>query len=131
MRFGTLVTASVFGALLTVGYSAPVLAAGDAAEGQKVYRKCQACHVVDKEQNRVGPHLVGIFGREAGAVEGFRYSKAMSESGIVWDEETIAAYLRDPRGYIKGNRMAFAGLKKDEDVANIIAYLKEATAQTQ
>ena len=131
MRFGTLVTASVFGALLTVGYSAPVLAAGDAAEGQKVYRKCQACHVVDKEQNRVGPHLVGIFGREAGAVEGFRYSKAMSESGIVWSEETIAAYLRDPRGYIKGNRMAFAGLKKDEDVANVIAYLKEATAQTQ
>lgn len=131
MRFGTLVTASVFGALLTVGYAAPVLAAGDAAEGKKVYRKCQACHVVDKEQNRVGPHLVGIFGREAGAVEGFRYSKAMSESGIVWSEETIAAYLRDPRGYIKGNRMAFAGLKKDEDVANVIAYLKEATAQTQ
>lgn len=129
MRFGTLVTASVFGALLTVGYSAPVLAAGDAAAGKKVYRKCQACHVVDKEQNRVGPHLVGIFGRTAGAVEGFRYSKAMSESGIVWNEETIAAYLRDPKGYIKGNRMAFAGLKKDEDVANVIAFMKEATAQ--
>ncbi len=128
MRFGTLVTASVFGTLLTVGYSAPVLAAGDAAAGEKVYRKCRACHVVDKEQNRVGPHLVGIFGRTAGAVEGFRYSKAMTESGIVWTEETIALYLQDPKGYIKGNRMAFPGLKKEEDVANVIAYMKEATA---
>ena len=129
MRFGTLVTASVFGALLAVGYSAPVLAAGDAAEGKKVYRKCQACHVVDKEQNRVGPHLVGIFGRTAGTVEGFRYSKAMVESGIVWSEETIALYLQDPKGYIKGNRMAFPGLKKEADVVNVIAYIKEATAQ--
>lgn len=129
MRFGSLVTASVLGALLTVGYSAPVLAAGDAAAGEKVYRKCRACHVVDKEQNRVGPHLVGIFGRTAGTVEGFRYSKAMVESGIVWDEVTIAAYLQDPKGYIKGNRMAFAGLRKEVDVVNIIAYMKEATAQ--
>ena len=129
MRFGTLVTASVFGALLSVGFAAPSLAAGDAAAGEKVFRKCKACHVVNKEQNRVGPHLVGIFGREAGAVDGFRYSKAMAESGIVWDEETIGAYLQDPKGYIKGNRMAFAGLKKEEDVVNVIAYLKEATAQ--
>ncbi len=129
MRFGTLVTASVFGALLSVGFAAPSLAAGDVAAGEKVFRKCKACHVVNKEQNRVGPHLVGIFGREAGAVDGFRYSKAMAASGIVWDEETIGAYLQDPKGYIKGNRMAFAGLKKEEDVVNVIAYLKEATAQ--
>lgn len=129
MRFGTLVTASVFGALLTVGYSAPVLAAGDVAAGEKVYRKCKACHVVNKEQNRVGPHLVGIFGRTAGTVEGFRYSKAMVASGIVWTEETIGAYLQDPKGYIKGNRMAFPGLKKEVDVVNVIAYMKEATAQ--
>jgi cytochrome c len=105
----------------------PSLAAGDAEEGEKVYRKCKACHVVSEEQNRVGPHLVGIFGREAGSVEGFRYSDAMKESGIVWDEETLAAYLADPRGYIPGNRMTFAGLKDEEDIEDVIAYLKAAT----
>ena len=129
MRFGTLVTASIFGTLLATGYSAPVLAAGDEAAGEKVYRKCRACHVVDKEQNRVGPHLVGVFGRTAGTVEGFRYSKAMVESGLVWTEETIGLYLQDPKGYIKGNRMAFPGLKKEADVVNVIAYMKVATAK--
>lgn len=100
---------------------------GDPAAGEKVFARCKACHVVDKEQNRVGPHLVGIIGRPAGAVEGFKYSDAMKNSGKTWDEETIAAYLKDPKGYIAGNKMAFAGLKKDEEVANVIAYLKEAT----
>jgi len=94
------------------------------ANGQKVFRQCQACHVADKEQNRVGPHLVGIIGRPAGAVEGFRYSPAMAESGIVWTPETIAAYIADPRGYVSGNRMAFAGLRKPEDIADVIAYLE-------
>lgn len=100
---------------------------GDAEKGEKVFARCKACHVVDKEQNRVGPHLVGIIGRPAGSVEGFKYSDAMKNSGKTWDEATIAAYLKDPKGYIAGNKMAFAGLKKDEEVANVIAYLKEAT----
>jgi cytochrome c len=100
---------------------------GDPAAGAKVFARCKACHVVDKEQNRVGPHLVGIVGRPAGSVEGFKYSDAMKNSGKTWDEATIAAYLKDPKGYIAGNKMAFAGLKKDEEVANVIAYLKEAT----
>ena len=124
MRFGSLVTAGLFGALLATGAASPVLAEGDAAAGEKVFRKCKACHVVDKEQNRVGPHLVGVVGREAGAVEDFKYSKALKESGIVWDEENLKKYLADPRGFIKGNRMAFAGLKKEEDLADVIAYLK-------
>jgi cytochrome c len=100
---------------------------GDPEAGKKVYRQCQACHVLDKEQNRVGPHLVGIFGREAGSVEGFKYSDAMKESGIVWDEETIDAYVADPKGYIPGNRMPYAGLKDAEDRADLIAYLKQET----
>jgi len=86
---------------------------GDPAKGKRVFRKCQACHVPDKAQNRVGPHLVGIFGRKAGAVEGFKYSDAMAESGVVWTAETLAGYLANPREYMPGNRMAFAGLRKD------------------
>ena len=120
-------SAEVVVGALTLG-SSLALAQGDAAEGEKVFNKCKACHVADEAQNRVGPHLVGLFGRQAGNVEGFKYSDAMKESGITWSEETIAEYIADPRGYIKGNRMAFVGLKDDEDIANLIAYLKEATA---
>ena len=109
-------------------WSSVGLAQGDPAAGEKVFNKCKACHVADEAQNRVGPHLVGLFGRQAGSVEGFKYSDAMKKSGVTWSEETIAEYIADPRGYIKGNRMAFVGLKDEEDVANLVAYLKEATA---
>ena len=102
-----------------------VFAAGDVAAGEKVFKKCKACHVVNKEQNRTGPHLVNLFGRPAGSLEGYKkYSKAMKSSGIVWDEETLDAYLKAPKKYIQGTRMAFAGLKKDADRANVIAYMK-------
>ena len=112
-------------AVAMIGLMAGAAAAeGDPAAGERVYRQCQACHVLDAEQNRVGPHLVGIFGREAGAVDGFNYSPAMANSGIVWDEDTIGEYLADPRGYIPGNRMAFAGLRNPEQIADVIAYMK-------
>lgn len=104
------------------GGQAPALAA-DAANGQKLFRQCQACHVADKEQNRVGPHLVGIIGRPAGQVDGFKYSEAMAESGLVWDAETLGQYLADPKTFIPGNRMTFPGLRKPEDIADVIAYL--------
>jgi cytochrome c len=114
-------------ALLSLATAPAWAQEGDPAAGEKVFARCKACHVVDKEQNRVGPHLVGIIGRPAGSVEGFKYSDAMKNSGKTWDEATIAEYLKDPKGYIAGNKMAFAGLKKEEEVANVIAYLKEAT----
>jgi cytochrome c len=107
----------------------PAAAAGDPEAGEKVFRKCQTCHEVKAPKNKVGPHLVGIFGRKAGTVEGFKYSDAMKNSNVVWNEETISAYVKEPKGYIPDNRMVFPGLKKEEDVANLIAYLKEATAQ--
>jgi len=107
--------------------SAPALAAGDVAKGKKVFNKCKACHVADTEKNKIGPHLVGMFGRKAGSLENFKYSKAMKNSGVVWTEETLGTYLKKPRTFIKGTRMAFAGLKKDQDRADLIAYLKSVT----
>jgi cytochrome c len=98
--------------------------AGDIEAGAKVFKKCKACHVVDKKKNRTGPHLVNIIGRTAGSLEKYKYSKAMKASGIVWTEETLAEYLRAPKKYIKGTKMAFVGLRKDADIANVIAYLK-------
>jgi cytochrome c len=102
-------------------------AEGDAAAGKTVFKKCAACHAVDTTTNKIGPHLGDVMGRKAGSVADFKYSDAMKkkgEEGLVWNDETLAAYLKDPKGYIPGNKMAFVGLKKDEDIANLLAYLK-------
>ena len=98
--------------------------AADIKAGEKVFKKCKACHYADREKHRTGPHLVNIIGRTAGSLEDYKkYSKAMKASGIVWDETTLADYLRAPKKYIKGTKMAFVGLKKDADIENVIAYL--------
>ena len=99
--------------------------AGDIKAGEKVFKKCKACHYADREKHKTGPHLVNIMGRAAGGMEDYKkYSKAMKASGIVWDDTTLADYLRAPKKYVKGTKMAFAGLKKDADIENVIAYLK-------
>ena len=103
--------------------------AGDAEKGAKVYRKCVSCHMIgDGAKNRVGPQLNGIIGREIGAISDYKYSKAMvkyAATAKVWSEENLAAYLESPRKVVKGGRMAFAGLRKEKDRADVIAYLKE------
>lgn len=106
-------------------------AEGDAAKGEKVFRKCMACHNAAKADNKVGPHLVGIVGRKAGSVEGYKYSAGMiakGAEGLIWDETTIAAYMIDPKGYIPKNKMAFVGLKKPDEIADVIAFLKSHPA---
>lgn len=118
----------VIAAALATVIFAPQAQAGDAAAGQKVFNKCRACHVADKETNRVGPHLVGIVGRKAASVDGFKYSNGMKdagEKGLVWTEENIANYMKSPRDFVPGNKMAFAGLKKDEEIQDLIAFLKK------
>lgn len=110
--------------LVSSGLISATAHAGDAAAGKKVFKKCKACHYAAKDKNKTGPHLVNLIGREAGTVEGYKYSKAMKSSGIVWDEDTLTAYLRAPKKYLTGTKMAFAGLRKDADIANVIAYLK-------
>lgn len=127
MKFVKAVFLAVFASALLSG---PALAEGDAAKGKKVFVKCKACHVLDKEKNKVGPHLVGIVGRPVAAVDGFKYSKgadsmmAFAEGGTVWDEANLTAYLKKPKGLIKKTKMAFPGIKKDEQIADLIAYMK-------
>lgn len=101
---------------------------GDAEAGSVVFKKCMACHVVDKDQNKVGPSLQNVIGRTAGTHPDFRYSKAMveaGESGLVWDEAALRDYLQNPKAKVKGTKMVFPGLKEEEDVTNVIAYLKQ------
>ncbi len=97
------------------------------AEGEKVFRKCQACHQVGEgAKNRVGPQLNSVLGRTAGSIDDFRYSNPMSaagEDGLAWTDETLAQYLADPRKYIKGTRMSFAGLRSQDEIDAVIAYL--------
>lgn len=111
----------------------PAFAAGDAARGEAVFRKCAACHQVGEgARNRIGPQLNDMLDRAAGTVDGFKYSKAMTEAGaggLVWDVTTLDGYLESPRTAIKGNRMAFPGLKDPADRADVIAYLARHSEQ--
>ena len=118
----------LLGAAAVVLFGAAQSAGQDIAAGEKLFGRCKACHAVGEgATNKVGPQLNGVVGRKAGGLEDFKYSSAMTEAGeggLTWNDETLAAYLADPRGFVKGNRMAFAGIKKEEDLANVIAYLK-------
>lgn len=119
----TLLTAG----LVTLGLAGAAFAEGDADKGKKVFNKCKACHAVgDGAKNKVGPQLNGIVGRAAGQAEGFKYSKAMTakgEEGLVWDEAALSAYLTKPKDFVPGTKMSFAGLKKEKEIADILAYL--------
>ena len=108
--------------------SASALADGDPARGERVLHRCKSCHEVDRDRNRNGPHLLDLFGRVSGSVDGFRYSDAMNEAAIVWSDETLDGYLENPRSYLPGTRMTFAGLRSDQDRQDVIAYLKQVTA---
>ena len=99
---------------------------GDAAAGETVFKKCTACHNVADAKHKVGPSLQGVVGRQPGIAEGFKYSKAMTDFGVgkVWDDAQLTAYLANPRGVVKGTRMAFAGLKDPKEIADVIAFMK-------
>ena len=118
---------AVFAALASaVLFSVPAHAAGDAAAGEKVFVQCKACHENEKGVNKIGPTLKGVVGRKTASVPGYKYSDAMAAKGAagqVWDEATLTAYLPSPKAMVPGTKMAFAGLKKPEDVQNVIAYL--------
>ena len=106
----------------------PALAAGDAAKGEAIFKRCSACHAVGEgAKNKVGPELNGIVGRKVAAAPGFNYSpafKAKAAEGWSWDETHLTEYLADPKDYVPGTKMAFPGLKKPDEIADVIAYLE-------
>jgi len=121
--FGTAaLAASLFGAM-------PAKADGDAVAGKKVFNKCMACHDAKTDKDKVGPSLMTVYGRTAGTWESYlsKYSanmKELGEGGLVWDDENLTAYLHHPKEVVPEGKMAFPGLKSDDDLANVIAYLK-------
>jgi cytochrome c len=105
--------------------------AQDADAGQRVFNQCRACHTVDQGgRNGVGPNLYGVFDRRAGAVEGFRYSapmRAKAEEGLTWNEANLRAYIINPKAVVPAGSMAFAGLRNEQQLNDLIAYLRRAT----
>lgn len=116
---------------LAVAFSLVVIAGGvaradgDPAAGQKVFAKCKACHNADSDKNKIGPSLQGVVGRKAGTYDDFNYSDAMKNAGITWTPENLDKYLADPKAFVPGNKMAFIGLKNEQDRQNVIAYLEQ------
>jgi cytochrome c len=97
---------------------------GDPGKGETEFKKCQVCHTLEDGVNKVGPSLHKIIGRTAGSVEGFNYSKANKESGVVWTEQNMWEYLANPKAFIPGTKMAFAGIKDGQKRADLIAYIQ-------
>jgi len=100
---------------------------GDAVHGKTIFLQCGVCHTIDPGVNKIGPSLHAIIGRHSGEIPGFAYSAANKNSGIEWSEEELFKYLEAPQKVVPGTKMAFAGLKKPQDRADVIAYLKSAT----
>ncbi|SFR36954.1 c-type cytochrome [Litoreibacter janthinus] len=103
---------------------AAVMADADAEKGSKVFSKCKACHKLEDGANGTGPHLYGVVGRDIAAVGDFGYSDVLSGKGGAWTPEELQAFLENPKAYAPGTKMSFAGLKKIDDRANLIAYLE-------
>jgi len=103
--------------------------AQDAAAGEKVFGQCRACHQIgETAKNLIGPKLNGVIGRKAGSVEGFAYSAANKNSGLTWDEATFTDYIHDPRAKVPGTKMTFAGLKNEQQIKDLLAYLEQFDA---
>ena len=103
--------------------------AQDAAAGEKIFVQCKACHQIgETAKNAVGPKLNGLIGRKAGMIEGYAYSDANKNSGITWDEPTFLEYIQNPKAKIPGTKMTFAGLKDEQRIKDLLAYLKQFDA---
>lgn len=122
MKKAAILAAAALAAMSGIAY-----ADGDAAKGAKIFNKCKACHVADAATNRVGPHLKGVIGRKIASVEGYAYSDDMKAFGAarnVWDDATFLEYITDPKKDVPHTKMAFPGIKKEDERADLLAFLK-------
>ena len=110
--------------ILTVMLIFSIANAADPVNGKKVFKKCAACHSLQEGKNKIGPPLNNLLGRKAGSVEGYKYSKAMKNSGVVWDEESLDKFLTKPRKFIPKTKMSFRGIKKKSLRDDLISFLK-------
>ena len=126
---GAILAATALAFAPVTGVRAQDAPAGDPEAGKRVFTQCSACHTINQGgPNRVGPNLHGVIGRKAASVEGFRYSgpmKQKAEEGLTWTEEQLRPYLKNPREVVSGTTMAFPGLRQEQQISDVIAYLKQ------
>ena len=109
-----------------------ISAQGDAEKGKRLFNRCKACHnLTATARRRIGPNLDNLFGRAAGSRDGFKYSKALMEADFIWTEKNLDEWLAQPRSFLPGNKMAFAGLRKEQDRKDLMAYLRVATVESE
>ena len=116
------ITGAGTGAVLLLAFSIGTVAAADVEHGKALYQTCSACH--SERPDALGPSLKGVVGRKSAALEDFRYSNPMTRANLVWDENNLRDYIKDPQAKVKGNRMPYGGLTDAKDVDDVIAYLK-------
>lgn len=129
MKFSLLTMIAVLSTSALLGAAVPAFAqSGDAAKGERLFNlQCKNCHTVETGgKNGLGPNLAGLFGRKAGTAAGFAASDAMKASGIAWDDAALGDYLKDPKGRVPGTSMVFNGLKRPDQLADMLAYLRKA-----
>jgi cytochrome c len=114
--------AAIAAVLMSVVTAAPAFAA-DAAHGKQVFAQCAACH--SDKPDAIGPSLKGVYGRKSGSLSDFRYSNAMLRANLTWDDANLHAYIKDPQAKVPGNHMPFGGLSNDQDIDDVVAYLKD------
>jgi cytochrome c len=116
-------------AITALVFATSTAQAQDLEAGQRSFNKCRACHQVGEgAKNTIGPMMNGLFGRKSGTIEGYSYSDANKNSGIIWDEVVFAEYIRDPKAKIPGTKMVFVGIKGEQEIKDLIAYLKQFAA---
>jgi cytochrome c len=126
---GDVMMRTLFVAAAMIAVSGLTASAQDAAKGEISFHKCLPCHSIgDDAQNKIGPELNGLDGRHSGTVAGFDYSDANKNSGIVWGEAKFKEYIKDPRGVVPGTKMIFAGIKNDNEVNDLWAYVSQFDA---
>lgn len=129
MKGSAMLRPILFALTLAALLAGPSAYAQDSAAGEKVFNKCRACHQIgENARNGVGPKLNGLIGRNSGSVEGYSYSDANKNSGLTWDEATFRDYIKNPRAKMPGTKMVFVGLQNETEIDNLIAYLKEFSA---
>ena len=111
--------------IFSIAIAIDIANAADPVNGKKVFKKCVTCHSLQEGKNKIGPSLYNLLDRKAGLVEGYKYSKAMKNSGVVWDEESLDKFLTKPRKFIPKTKMAFRGIKKKSLRDDLIAFLKQ------
>lgn len=126
MRAALLSLASILLVAFGLAEALQARPAGRADAGAAVFKKCMACHQVGRDaQNGIGPVLNGVVGRPAGQYPGYAYSDANKASGLIWDDQSLMRYLRAPADVVPGTKMSFSGLKKEQELADIVAFLKQ------